>query len=463
MSVEERETEEGMVWFFVCEEPDCKYEGGPYDTELIAMSAGGSHSRKHRPKPPPKSKVKSKPEKEEEAPPGRRKAEEPPEEEGAFFKPKTPSQILEAVLDEFDVKEKAKDLILARSKRMSGLHPQELEYYLTSLNTGLKEEVARFATEEYNISIQRENEQMATHRYRGSSPFARIIPQHLPQQPPVIPQPGQPPSYSPQAQYWPQQPPPGFQPPGPAPAEEKTYTDEEIEERVGQRVEKILTDHKRTEELNSLADAVLGLREEIREMKERPLEQPLPGGDQNYVYEEVPVNAEGNLCPPEEAFTFKRVARPLGSGGSSDPFQAQKEWFKMYQEMQPPKEDPQIQALEKELEQAKDAKYDKLKDDIEKMRLDTERARVQSLENQIDQLGESIKTMPRGDMAPEVQLQIEDIKARQSLLEKGLDSFGKTIRMAMEKGAQILGPDVEIPEEGQWDEKEWRKARKKMG
>ena len=82
-----------------------------------------------------------------------------------FRRPRPPHVLVEAILTQFGVKERAKEIIISRCKRAGGMHPSELERALMDLDTGVNRKEASYVTEEYYLAIQAEEE--ATRQAEG--------------------------------------------------------------------------------------------------------------------------------------------------------------------------------------------------------------------------------------------------------------------------------------------------------
>ena len=81
------------------------------------------------------------------------------EPEGVPFSRSQPSHVLiEGILAQFGIKERAKDIIISRCKRAGGMHPSELERALVDLDSGVTLDEARYVTEEYYLALQAEKE-----------------------------------------------------------------------------------------------------------------------------------------------------------------------------------------------------------------------------------------------------------------------------------------------------------------
>ncbi len=81
------------------------------------------------------------------------------EGEGVPFRRSRPANVLiESILNQFGVKERARDLIVSRAKRAGGMHPTELERALMDLDTGLKKREVTYITEEYYLALQQEED-----------------------------------------------------------------------------------------------------------------------------------------------------------------------------------------------------------------------------------------------------------------------------------------------------------------
>lgn len=83
----------------------------------------------------------------------------PEEQEGVPFRRSQPSHVLiEGILAQFGVKERAKEIIISRCKRAGGMHPSELERALMDLDSGVNMKEASYVTEEYCLALQAEKE-----------------------------------------------------------------------------------------------------------------------------------------------------------------------------------------------------------------------------------------------------------------------------------------------------------------
>ena len=90
------------------------------------------------------------------------------EPEGVPFSRSQPSHVLiEGILAQFGIKERAKEVIISRCKRAGGMHPSELERALMDLDSGVNLNEARFVTEEYYLALQAEKE--ATRQVEGGA------------------------------------------------------------------------------------------------------------------------------------------------------------------------------------------------------------------------------------------------------------------------------------------------------
>ncbi len=91
--------------------------------------------------------------------PGPAEEEFQDEREGVPFRRSRPANVLiESILNQFGVKERARDLIVSRAKRAGGMHPTELERALMDLDTGLKKREVTYITEEYYLALQQEED-----------------------------------------------------------------------------------------------------------------------------------------------------------------------------------------------------------------------------------------------------------------------------------------------------------------
>lgn len=95
------------------------------------------------------------------------------EGEGVPFRRARPAHVLiESILNQFGVKDRARGLIVSRAERAGGMHPSELERALMDLDTGLKKREVSYITEEYYLAIQQE-EDMSHDRESRSYPMRR--------------------------------------------------------------------------------------------------------------------------------------------------------------------------------------------------------------------------------------------------------------------------------------------------
>ncbi|HUW46773.1 MAG TPA: hypothetical protein VMW50_13370 [Dehalococcoidia bacterium] len=79
--------------------------------------------------------------------------------EGVPFRRARPAHVLiETILNQFGVKDRARDLIISRAERAGGMHPSELERSLMDLDTGLKKREVSYITEEYYLAMQQEED-----------------------------------------------------------------------------------------------------------------------------------------------------------------------------------------------------------------------------------------------------------------------------------------------------------------
>lgn len=99
------------------------------------------------------------------------------EGEGVPFRRARPAHVLiESILNQFGVKDRARSLIVSRAERAGGMHPSELERSLMDLDTGLKKREVSYITEEYYLAIQQE-EDMSRDRESRSYPMRRGEPE----------------------------------------------------------------------------------------------------------------------------------------------------------------------------------------------------------------------------------------------------------------------------------------------
>jgi hypothetical protein len=75
-----------------------------------------------------------------------------------FRRPRPPHVIIEGILTQFGVKERAKEIIISRCKRAGGMHPSELERSLMDLDSGVNRKEASYVTEEYYLALQAEDD-----------------------------------------------------------------------------------------------------------------------------------------------------------------------------------------------------------------------------------------------------------------------------------------------------------------
>ena len=75
-----------------------------------------------------------------------------------FRRPRPPHVLIESILTQFGVKERAKEIIISRCKRAGGMHPSELDRSLMDLDTGVNKKEASYVTEEYYLALQAEEE-----------------------------------------------------------------------------------------------------------------------------------------------------------------------------------------------------------------------------------------------------------------------------------------------------------------
>ena len=81
------------------------------------------------------------------------------EGEGVPFRRSRPAHVLiESILNQFGVKDRARDLIVSRAERAGSMHPSELERSLSDLDTGLKKREVSYITEEYWLAMQQEED-----------------------------------------------------------------------------------------------------------------------------------------------------------------------------------------------------------------------------------------------------------------------------------------------------------------
>ncbi len=84
-----------------------------------------------------------------------------------FRRPRPPHVLIESILTQFGVKEKAKDIIIRRCKRAGGMHPSELDRSLMDLDTGVNRKEASYVTEEYYLALQAEEDAARQTETRG--------------------------------------------------------------------------------------------------------------------------------------------------------------------------------------------------------------------------------------------------------------------------------------------------------
>ena len=95
----------------------------------------------------------------EQAKPGPRELEFQERAEGVPFKrPRPPHVVLERILNEFGVKDRAKDIIVTRCERMGEMHPSELQRMLLDLESGTQKKEASYIAEEYFYALGQESD-----------------------------------------------------------------------------------------------------------------------------------------------------------------------------------------------------------------------------------------------------------------------------------------------------------------
>ena len=115
-------------------------------------------------KEPKSPKKKPKPESEPE--PG----DDEEEEESPFNRAKPEWKILESVLRQFNVPEKARTLIISRCRRRT-LDPNELQRMLQDLKTGLQKNEVQYVAEEYYYAVEGQREEFGGDKTAFSRSF----------------------------------------------------------------------------------------------------------------------------------------------------------------------------------------------------------------------------------------------------------------------------------------------------
>lgn len=104
--------------------------------------------------------------------PGPREQEFQERAEGVPFKrPRPPHVVLERILNEFGVKDRAKDIIVTRCERMGEMHPSELQRMLLDLESGTQKKEASYIAEEYFYALGQESNRAED--YERSYPMKR--------------------------------------------------------------------------------------------------------------------------------------------------------------------------------------------------------------------------------------------------------------------------------------------------
>jgi len=75
-----------------------------------------------------------------------------------FRRPRPPHVLIESILTQFGVKERAKEIIIRRCKRAGGMHPSDLDRSLMDLDTGVNRKESSYVTEEYYLALQAEED-----------------------------------------------------------------------------------------------------------------------------------------------------------------------------------------------------------------------------------------------------------------------------------------------------------------
>lgn len=96
-------------------------------------------------------------------------------EEVPFRRPRPPHVLIESILTQFGVKERAKDFIIKRCKRAGEMRPSELERSLIDLDSGVNRKKIRYITEEYYLALRAE-EDVARQAEGRSWPIRRLEP-----------------------------------------------------------------------------------------------------------------------------------------------------------------------------------------------------------------------------------------------------------------------------------------------
>ena len=108
----------------------------------------------------------------ERAKPGPREQEFREGAEGVpFRRAKPPHVVLERILNEFGVKDRAKDIIVTRCERMGEMHPSELQRMLLDLESGTQKKESSYIAEEYFYALGLESER--GDEYERSYPMRR--------------------------------------------------------------------------------------------------------------------------------------------------------------------------------------------------------------------------------------------------------------------------------------------------
>jgi len=91
------------------------------------------------------------------------------DDESPFRQPKLPHKILEEVLRENGVKEKATKRIVARCERAGEMHPTEVGQMLSDLDGGISAKAIRYLVEDYEFALQKEEDKNRDLDYARSS------------------------------------------------------------------------------------------------------------------------------------------------------------------------------------------------------------------------------------------------------------------------------------------------------
>jgi len=365
--------------------------------------------------------------------------DEEEEEEEVWKRPRSPTELLEEILDEYGVKEKAKRIILRKSERMGGLHPNTVYNLLRDLDTGLPDKAIHYLTDDYYWALQQEQRKAQQMGVRVVYPLGPI------EEPVVEPRyegaygyprretyPYYPPSYEPRYPVGPRY----EYPQPPARTHRPSYGYPQAQALTAEDVRRIIREERMRElektKYDELMEKIAKLAEEVKALKERP---PTPIVPPNVVTKE-------ELEKREKDAYIKTLEKTVES---------MKETVAKYEQMIDKIQDRYERMLEKEREKRKEdrEKLIELMKDYQKQ--------IEKMREKMDEL-RTKATIGFSDEKTALTWKAMD------MIDKRLESLGRKVDIFLRQATAPQAPPkreesaesskVQLPPELLWEEEE---------